>query len=135
VTRERVRYVDLGIWPYFVGFTLSEAAFQREMRRLKIDRAIEWVTAGGSNATTHHFSREGNNLSILCFQPPRRRFSKEQFAAMVAHEALHAVQEMRDCLGDLGREAEAYTLQTIVQDVLQVAWSTGRLRRLSPRPF
>jgi hypothetical protein len=39
---------------------------------------------------------------------------------------------MRDDLGDLGREAEAYLVQQIVQEGLQIAWKTGRETKRKP---
>lgn len=134
MTPERVRYVDLGIWPYFVGFTFCEEAFARELKRLRVTKEIVWID-DGSDACTHHLSKGGQRMSMVCIRRPQRRHSKEQYAAMVAHEAVHVVQEMRDELGDLGSEAEAYTVQHIIQDVLQIAWSTGKMRRLKPIPF
>lgn len=131
---DRVGYVGLGIWPYFVGFTFSEEALARELKRLNVGRDIPWIK-DGSDACAHHFNKGNDRMSIICVRAPSKRHSKEQFAAMVAHEAMHVVQEMRDALGDLGPEAEAYTLQSIVQDVLQFAWATGKLRRVKPVPF
>lgn len=130
---ERVRYLNLGPWVYFVGFTTDEAEVDREARRLRMPGPIE--TVPGAAATTHIFTREGHpGTAIIRIVPPSRRQSREQYAAMLAHEAVHVVQDMRAMLGDLGKEAEAYLVQFIVQSCLQIAWKTGRVQRLRPAP-
>jgi hypothetical protein len=133
VSRERIYYMNLGPWPGYVGFTTSPDAFAREMRRLKISDADGFIKNAHSNATTHFLSNHGSNLAIICIQPFSRRVSKEQYAALIAHEAVHVVQEMRSNLGDLGSEAEAYLVQQMVQEGLQQAWKTGRVARREPR--
>lgn len=125
--RERVHYFNMGPWPYHVGFTTCAEAFAREMRRLKIDNANGHLNKG-ANATTHHLVKDGGaSIAIISMEPPRRGVSRECYASMLAHEAVHVVQEMRDQLGDLGREAEAYIVQRIVLQGLQIAWKTGRI--------
>lgn len=131
--RDRIHYLNLGPFPGYVGFTTSNDAFQREMRRLNVKGEIGFVSNERSNATTHFLSNHGKSLAIICMQPHSRRHSKEQYAALLAHEATHVVQEMRQDLGELGREAEAYLVQQIVQEGLQIAWDTGRETRRSPR--
>lgn len=130
----RVRYLNLGPWPYFVGFTTEPDAFDREMRRLKIKDPSAFTKNAWSNAATHFFTSDGNPATaIICIQKPTRKQSKEQYAALVAHEATHVVQDMRDRLGELGREAEAYLVQQIVQEGLQHAWGSNKVRRREPQ--
>jgi hypothetical protein len=122
-----------GPWPWYIGFTTDEDAFQREMRRLSIKDAGPGVNAG-SNASTHHLVSGSTNAAIIVMHKPTRQASKEQYAALLAHEAVHVVQEMREKLGELGREGEAYIVQQIVQEGLQIAWATGRTLRKEPVP-
>ena len=128
---KRVHYLNLGPWPCHVGFTTSDDAFQREMKRLRVKDAGYYL-GPNANASTHYLrSASGERVTIVC-APPKKGRSKEQYAALVAHEAAHVVQDMREGLGDLGREAEAYLVQHIVQEGLQIAWSTGRKRKRRP---
>lgn len=124
--------MNLGPWPNYVGFTTDAGAFDREMRRLKVKNPDAAIAKSRSNATTHFLRSGGKSCAIIVMQPMGRRCSKEQYAALLAHEATHVVQEMRDDLGDLGREAEAYLVQLIVQEGLQIAWKTGRSVRFAP---
>lgn len=132
--KARVHYLNLGPFPGFVGFTTSNSAYQREMKRLKVKDAGQYLKNENSNATTHFLrGSNGDRTVIVCVQPPSKRQSKEQYAALVAHEATHVVQDMREGLGELGHEAEAYLVQQIVQEGLQQAWETGRCKRTEPK--
>lgn len=123
--------MNTGPWPWYIGFTTEEAAFQREMKRLGIKDAGPGVKPG-SNAATHHLINGSTNCAIIVMCPHSRQASREQYASLLAHEAVHVVQEMRDKLGDLGSEAEAYLVQQIVQEGLQIAWKTRREVRKEP---
>lgn len=130
-----MKWLNMGPWPYYVGFTTETAAFDREMRRLKIEQpeAAISVRSGRVDATTH-FLRAGDKsaTAIIVMPPHTRSYSKEQYAALLAHEATHVLQDMRECLGELGSEAEAYLMQMMVQEGLQTAWKSGRERRQKP---
>lgn len=72
-------------------------------------------------------------LMILAIRPAGREISKEQYAALIAHEAVHALQFMQENLArskSLGQEADAYLVQQIVQECLQIAWKTGKRRAI-----
>lgn len=131
-----IRYFNLGPWPVFCGFTLCEKAFAKEMDRVT-GQKIEFIT-GRANMTTHIFeSKSGKLCFIIAMQPFNpRKFSREQFAGLVAHEAVHVIQEMqRELAGgkSLGDEAEAYLVQQIVQESLQDAWASSKVRATEPR--
>lgn len=132
MSRERVRYLHTGPWPWYIGFTTDKDAFGREMRRLSVGDDVPFIANEHSNATTHTFSNKGTFCSIICCEPFSRKRTREQYAAMIAHEATHVIQWMRDELGELGKEAEAYLVQQIVQECLQIAWATGKVRRTAP---
>lgn len=132
VSRPRIYYMNTGPWPYYIGFTTSGDAFERELKRLGINQDVRFISGKHANASTHHLINHGTAMSIICVQPFNKRVTREQFAALIAHEAMHVVQEMRDHLGDLGCEAEAYLIQQIVQEGLQIAWATGKEARKEP---
>lgn len=90
-----------------------------------------------ANMTTHILVNRGTLCFIIAAQPPSRKHSKEQYAALIAHEALHVVQEMQRELArgeHFDDESAAYLLQHIVQHCLQEAWNTGRIKRIKPQP-
>ena len=60
--------------------------------------------------------------------PKRGKRSHSQYAGLVAHEALHVVQEMHRQFNrgePFGDEADAYLIQSIVQNCLQEAFDEG----------
>lgn len=130
--RPKVHYLNTGPWPYYIGFTVEPEAFEREMKRLG-RKGVEFFASTHANASTHFLVNEGTALAIVTMAKPSRHHSKEQYAALLAHEASHIVFAMRERLGDLGFEAEAYLVQQIVQEGLQIAWATGRSLRKEPR--
>ena len=132
MSKPRVHYINLGPFPGFVGFTTSSDAFQREMRRLRVKDAGSYIAQGANGATHYLRGPSGDRTTIVCVEPPSKRRSKEQYAALLAHEATHVVQDMRQNLGNLGDEAEAYLVQQIVQEGLQIAWKTGRETQRKP---
>ena len=134
MTKSRVHYLNMGPWPFYVGFTTEPSAFEGEMRRLGVKNAGPAISESSAHtaATTHHLSSSSGSYALVVMPKPSRKHSREQYAALVAHEATHVMQEMRDQLGELGREGEAYIVQQIVQEGLQQAWKTNRCRKTKP---
>lgn len=135
MTRPQVHWMHPGQWPVYIGFCTDEGAFQRCMKRMKVDDPPPWIT-NGSNATTHtRVKGNGGTTFVICIRPQTRKHSREQYAALIAHESLHVVQEMERTLYPSGRfddESSAYLLQHIVQHCLTQAWNTGRTRKSEP---
>jgi hypothetical protein len=124
----------MGPWPNFVGFTTSSDAFAKEIARLGIPEQ-SFLAREGANATTHYFVKGRTQVTIVCMQPPHPQISPEAYASLAAHEAVHVVQYMREDLNQnecFGREAEAYLVQHLVQEFLQIAKYRNRSRRIHP---
>lgn len=132
---DRVAYVETGQWPVFIGFTTSEKAYRRELKRFGIKDHVEFLVRERGAAGTHEFVSNGTCTYIITIAPQAKGVSNEMFAALIAHEALHVIQYMR---AELNRndpfcaETESYLLQMIVQHCLQHAWATGRSRKIKP---
>lgn len=132
----RVSYLNPGPYPVHIGFTTSEEAFRREIKRLKIPEDVPFLGRERANATMHTLVKGSSVIYIIAMQPPTRKIGKEQYAALVAHEALHIIQDMRSELNQnkpFDKESECYLLQHIVQHCLQEAWQTGRVKRIRPQ--
>lgn len=130
-----VEWANMGQWPVYLGFTMSPDDFNEALKRMEVEQDVPFLGRSGANATTHIFERHGTLTFIVTLQKPARRISKEQVAAIIAHEAMHVVQCMTRELAQGVRfddESEAYLLQHIVQHCLQVAWNTGRARSTVP---
>lgn len=130
-----IRYFNTGPWPVYIGFTTCEKAFAAEMKRLKVTD-VNFLGSDRSNATMHTLENHGSLCFIIAAQPFQpRKVTKEVYAALIAHEALHIVQVMQEELAQgksLGGEAEAYLVQQIVQECLQDAWRSSKVRRTKP---
>ena len=126
-----IRYLNMGPWPGFIGLAFDEKAFQAEMKRLDITREIKMLAHVRAGATLHEFvSPRGECVWLLALGPVKGR-SKEQIAGLIAHEAMHIIQFMQAELAggkSLGAEAEAYLMQMIVQEALQILWKSNKVR-------
>lgn len=130
-----VEWANMGQWPVYLGFTMSPDDFAEAVKRMDIEQDVPFLGRAGANATTHTFERRGTLTFIITLEKSTRRHSKEQVAALIAHEAMHVVQQMTRELAQGLRfddESEAYLLQHIVQHCLQIAWDTGRVRSTVP---
>ena len=131
-----IKYFNMGMWPVYVGVTTCEKSFNKEMKRLKI-KGVSFLARESTNATTHFFDKPGRATAILITVRPfdKKKNSREQYAALIAHEAMHVVQDMQRQLAagnSLGDEAEAYLIQQIVQECLQWVWRSNKVRSTEP---
>lgn len=133
MTEAHINYCHMGPWPVYVGFTNSPKAFQRELKRIKVREKVAFHTSNRANATVHIFDGAGTTTFIVTMDKAKKT-SVEQIASLIAHEAVHIVQEMWSVLGERtpGHEAEAYLVQHITQFCLQLALKTGRTRKFVP---
>ena len=135
----KMYYLHPGQWPVFIGFTTSKKAFRHEMKRLKIKNRKELKPDAGSTAAIHYFTNSGQ-LCCIIYMPDHNRITQEitdpMYAALVAHEATHVVQEIRNELnqhGNFDAETEAYLIQYIVQECLTFAWYKQKgIRQIIP---
>ena len=131
-----VKYFNMGMWPGYVGITTCEKSFQKEMKRLKL-KDVPFFASDSANATTHFFDRRGHaTMALITIRPfDKKRNSREQYAALIAHEAMHVVQDFQRRLyrgQPLGDEPEAYLIQQIVQECLQWVWRSNKVRSTEP---
>lgn len=115
----RVAYFDPGPWPIHIGFTTSEAAFKKEIKRLKCS-PTQFLISDHASATTHFLEGDkGSYCAIICLGNCNE-FDLCQVAGLIAHEATHVAQHLWRRIGehDPGDEAEAYLVQFITQQCL-----------------
>lgn len=130
-----VHYLNMGPWPGFIGLVFDDKAFQAEMKRLDVRADVKMLLHERAGATLHEFvSPKGDCVWMLALGPVKGR-TKEQIAGLVAHEAMHIIQFMQAELAggkSLGDEAEAYLVQMIVQEALQILWKSNKVRTRIP---
>lgn len=129
-------WIHTGPFPYYIGVCCHEPSFRRKMENLGIEPP-EFI-AENSNAMTHYGrSDKDNAFAIITVHPPiKAGVSPECYAALIAHEAVHVVQHMRETLSpchDFGAEPEAYLVQMIVSEALNFLNETNMTNTHSPR--
>lgn len=112
---KRAEWLNMGPFPYYVGFCQTEAAFNAVMRRLKMCKPWpQWVS---TDAACHSFvSNQGKQCVVICIEMGDHSLISTM--ALIAHEAVHAMQFMEKDLYPGGRfddETQAYLVQYITQ--------------------
>lgn len=132
-----MHWLNMGPWPVYLGFTTSRKAFKAEMKRLGVKEHRPFVGKNGE-AATHVMVLNGATIIIVTVKKPTKKgLPWECKAGLIAHEATHVVQYIREKVhgstGEtLGDETEAYLVQYIVEDFLQVMYKINRQRPNQP---
>ena len=112
-----VVWCDKGWYPVYWGFCPSEAAWKREMRRM---RATEAYPRSDGRCTVFE-SAEGK-VSILVTLSDRLDGKDPMgIVALLVHEAVHVWQHICDHIGETkaSKEVEAYAIQRIVSELMR----------------
>jgi len=122
--RERTYYLRAGgHLPCNIGYCTGEKAFHREWRDLT-DDPIEtpWCDVNGARVWRFPEPKANRYHTYLICLRYDETLSWPCIAALVAHEAVHVAQYLWEAIGEdtPGREAEAYFVQAIVQEILQI---------------
>lgn len=139
-----IEYLDLGPWPVFMAFTTCPWALSMELGRLGLDESMDFHARPGAHMTTHYFEGSTPLVIIAADAAPDMKkeqtrpgvVSAEQYCALLAHEAVHVAQYIKQELSPehaLGNESEAYLVQHIVMFCMDVAFDTGRSKSSVPR--
>ena len=113
----------------FIGLCISESAFYRELRKLKLPVGTWPEFTAGTSACVHYFTnKKQRRMAIVCIKP-KKSLTLPQHYALLTHEAVHIWQnEMRERRETKpGDEIEAYGIQSIAQ-ALFVAFARMRRR-------
>ena len=107
--------------PICISLCLSEEAFKKELKRLKVpvEDWPEWICAG-SHATTHFFEKfdSFDSCCIVCVKHRKGRVIA-QIVGLLTHEAMHVWRDIKRDIGEKepSSEFEAYAMQNIVQQL------------------
>lgn len=118
---KKLKYISRTLFtsPYHIGLCLDEAAFDREMRRLKVPKK-EWpdFVIGGAHATTHFFESNSGGLTTIVSILTKKR-SIDEIHALLVHEAMHVWRAICEDIGEKepSLEFEAYAMQNICQSL------------------
>jgi hypothetical protein len=128
--KDRVIWCDRSFFPVHFGFCPNEAAWVREMRLLGIKDEPYPVSDGKATILEH----KGEVAAIVTLSQKDRQFSKESVFGLIAHEAVHVWQKVREEMGEdrPSTEFEAYAIQHIFVH-LAAAYAKTRGRRRKNR--
>lgn len=114
---------ELMISPYCYSLCLDEAAFEKELKRLKIPKRMRpaFLSNSHCNATVDFFEKRGG-IDLCCIvrmRPPKDRIREEIYGVLV-HEAVHIWQACREYIGEKfpASEQEAYSIQRIAMSLM-----------------
>lgn len=114
-----MEWFDMGPIPIYFGVCFSEAAFEREMKRLHLKDSPEFLS---KDAACHYLTNpEQQDAVIIAFDPAKvRGKSQAQIAAILAHEASHCADFAIESMGDAepSGEMRAYLVQHFTQSAL-----------------
>lgn len=118
IDRNLIRHHD------YIALCLSNKAFRRECRRLKIaecDIPPHFVRTPQAQGTAWGLrTPEGKLVSIVCIANTKGR-TREEIYGLLVHEAVHLWQRYCEDVGESepSREFEAYSIQALAQGLMQ----------------
>ena len=120
--KPNIHYMHPGMWPVHIGFAFIKADFDKEIARLGVTDAPNFVTPG-ANATTHTLIKDGQKTIIVCFDFGKK-VSRSQVLGLICHESCHVWNEVCDAMRGTcpGGEHQAYGVQWIAQCIAEKAW-------------
>jgi hypothetical protein len=122
---DRVVWIDRGGQPTAIGFCPSEAAWYREMKRLRCEAPWPKKTnaAGYTQWMRNHDTGEG--VILVCVFPRAECDALEVIMTLV-HEAVHVWQFLCEQIGEKepGIEMEAYAIENIARGLVEAYTAT-----------
>lgn len=111
-------YFNMAMLPIKLGMAKTEKAYLKEIKRLNVKDASEFIPRGKS-AVVHYFTRDGQVTAIMCINL-KVNLMKCQIISLLIHEAVHVWQECKEIMGVklIDGEVEAYAIQWISQQFL-----------------
>lgn len=106
-------FFGLKIW---VGITLNEKSYLKEMKRIGIKDPGPYLL-DNAMAVTHFLypqtgNEKGKHIMIVCISNKLTKFGAY---GLLVHEAVHVMQEIKEIMREekIGREMEAYATQGV----------------------
>lgn len=114
----------------YIGICISEKAFKKELKRLKVPDDVPWIKTPQADATLHWLVKEGRLTGIVCLRV-RKGIEHNQIVSLLVHESVHIWQEIRTSIGELNPSAEfeAYTIQHFSQKLIYAYDSLTKKRK------
>lgn len=117
MSKDRTVWCDRGWFTTYYGFCPSEAAWKREMKRLKVESPPPYPD---SDARCTQFHCEGKSTVLVTLNERLDGECPTGLVGLLVHEAVHVWQSVCEDMGEdaPGREVEAYAIQNITMNLL-----------------
>jgi hypothetical protein len=111
-----VKWIERGWQPVFIGFCPSEKAWKREIKRMRVEDS-PYPTSPGCCV---RFRTHDNKTVVLITINHDQHEDHNSIVGLLVHEAVHAFQWVCESIGEgaPSKEFEAYSIQSIAQDLL-----------------
>lgn len=122
-----IKYLPRGMFPVWIGFISTEKEYKKEMNRLGLGTEYNFMATDHSDATLHSgIDNSGRYILALCISEDKINVRTPiECAGLMAHEATHAWQRVRDYIGEEKTlETEAYFIQYVTQFFLECVESS-----------
>lgn len=120
----------LVVSPCHYAICANEKDYKKELVRLKISpKSRPPFLSRGAHATVHFFDQtKHNHLAAIVCVGSLKGMTRGQIAGLIAHEAVHIWQEVREHLGEdrPSSEFEAYAVQNITQRLIDSFYKQKR---------
>ena len=112
----KVKFINPGIFPVYVGFCNTEKAWKRLMKHLNVTDHTDFAAQG--NCSTFESNTGGLTVVISLNHKAFKREPKRSVYSMLAHEAKHAHDAIMDHIKEFKRDGEcsAYTIDWLVRE-------------------
>lgn len=126
---DKVRWLDQGWQPVFIGFCPSQKAWDREMKRLGITPPEPYPTTAG-RMTTFDYKGSKTVCLVTIQDGSEKEHSLSEVIGLLVHEAMHVWQRILLDIGEhdgASMELEAYAMQQIVMMLMNAFEETRGL--------
>ena len=107
-----------------LALCLSEKAFLKIIKKLGNKESLAWVREGDDSTVHFLYNHKNEPVCVVCVGACEGADDLQIFG-LLAHEAMHVIQEWRESVGGRNRiasvferETEAYALHRIFQNLL-----------------
>lgn len=126
---DKLFWLDMDFWPCFVGFCDKPKHYFKFLKEL--GATDDHYLPDHADAAVKALYNGGKRIYLLLIDRDQfAKYSKTERTGLLAHECVHILQEMRESIGDLGSEGEAYTMQRILMSAM--TWEKSRRKRGKP---
>lgn len=115
--KSKTIWCDNAFFPIYFGFAPDEFALCNTLKKMKIKEKVEYPCSGARCSLFD--GSDGNRCAIVTVSEKCDILSPQAVYALLAHEAVHVWQEIREAMNEdrPSSEFEAYAIQHVVVEL------------------